>query len=179
MSARSPILTITVFAALSLSACDAISSSGDKAAEPASAAPPTQVAPLTPSGAPVMLTVADASEGDDGLQWAAGVVRLDPIPGESAKLFGTAGGDPAMNGLYTYIAFFRSPADGWAVYRIGDVLDYTVLSHARGRVDLDLHESTFDEVSGAIGSRHRKVIVQWTQGADGDAPTAVTITPAR
>ncbi|MBU1346933.1 MAG: hypothetical protein KKA16_08260 [Alphaproteobacteria bacterium] len=179
MSARSSILSIAVFAALSLSACDATSAPDGTAAEPASFAPPTQAASLTPSGAPETLTVADASEGDDGLQWAAGVVRVDPIPGESAKLFGTAGGDPAMNGLYTYIAFFHSPAEGWAVYRIGDFLDYTVLSHANGRVDLDVQESTYDEASGEIGDRRRKIIVQWTQGPNDQTPTAVTATPAR
>lgn len=179
MSARSSLLSISVVAALSLSACDAVSSSGDKAAEPASPAAPAQAAPLTASGAPTSLAVEDSSQADDGLQWAAGVVRVDQIPGESAKLFGTAGGDPAMNGLYTYIAFYLSPAEGWAVYKIGDFLDYTVLSNANGRVDLDVHESIMDEASGSIGDRHRKIIVQWTQGADDQAPTAVTVTPAQ
>lgn len=179
MSKRSMIVSTAVFAALSLSACDAISSSGQKASEPASPAAPTQAAPLTPSGAPVTLAAEQGSQSDDGLQWAAGVVRVDQIPGESAKLFGVAGGDPAMNGLNTYIAFFESPADGWSVYKIGDFLDYTVLSHANGRVDLDIHESTYDEASGNIGDRHRKIIVQWTQGADDPAPTTVTVTPAQ
>ena len=32
---------------------------------------------------------------------------------QGAKLFATAGGDPAVNGLYTYMAFFAGPADGW------------------------------------------------------------------
>lgn len=175
---RSSLLSIAVVAALSLSACDAMPST--KAAGTTTAegpAAPVQAAPLTASGAPIPLTVEDLSQADDGLQWAAGVVRIDQIPGESAKLFGTAGGDPAMNGLYTYIAFYLSPADGWAVYKIGDFLDYTVLSSANGRVDLDVHESTYDEAKGEIGSRHRKIIVQWTQGAEDAAPTAVTVTP--
>lgn len=186
MSTRSSLLSIACVAALSLSTmalsgCDAISNTGEKAAKAvegaASRDSTPQAAPLTPSGAPVALTAEAASHGEDGLQWAASVVRLDPIPGESAKLFGTAGGDPAMNGLYTYIAFYPSPAEGWVVYKIGDFLDYTVLSHANGRVDLDIHESTMDGASGNIGSRHRKVIVQWTQGAEDTAPTAVTVTP--
>lgn len=179
MSARSSVLGIAVVAALSLSACDATSSSGDKAAEPASPAAPTQTPPLTASGAPVTLTAEQGSQSDDGLQWAAGVVRVDQIPGESAKLFGVAGGDPAMNGLQTHIAFFDNPATGWIIYEIGDFLDYTVLSHANGRVDLDIHESTYDEASGNIGDRHRKIIVQWTQGANDVVPTAVTVTPAQ
>ncbi|WP_426035338.1 hypothetical protein [Brevundimonas sp. DC300-4] len=178
MSARSSVISITVAAALSLAACDATpavktTTTTEGPAEPA------QAAPLAPSGAPEPLTVADASEGDDGLQWAAAVVRVDEVPGENAKLFGTAGGDPAMNGLYTYIAFYLSPAEGWAVYRIGDFLDYTVLSSANGRVDLDVQESTMDEATGNIGDRHRKIIVQWTQAAEETAPTAVTVTPGQ
>lgn len=179
MSARSSVFSIFVVASLALSACDAISSSSEKAAEAVSETAATQAAPLTASGAPVTLVTEEGSQSDDGLQWAAGVARVDDIPGESAKLFGVAGGDPAMNGLNTYIAFFQNPADGWAVYRIGDFLDYTVLSHANGRVDLDIHESTYDEVKGEIGDRHRKIIVQWTQAADDVVPTAVTVTPAQ
>lgn len=177
MSARSSILSITVAAALSLAACDATPAVKTTMTEGPTA--PAQAAPLAPSGAPEPLAVADASEGDDGLQWAAGVVRIDPVPDQDAKLFGTAGGDPAMNGLYTYIAFYLSPAEGWAVYKIGDFLDYTVLSSATGRVDLDVHESTMDEATGNIGDRHRKIIVQWTPAAEEAAPTAVTVTPGQ
>ena len=181
MSMRSSLVCVSVVAALSLTACDAISNTGEKVAEGVEAAASgegaPQAAPLTPSGAPVTLTAEAASTSDDGLQWAASVVDLDPIPDQDAKLFGTAGGDPAMNGLYTYIAFFGSPADGWHVYKIGDFLDYTLLSSSPGRVDLDIHESTMDDATGNIGSRHRKVIVQWTAGEDGGPPASVTVTP--
>ena len=97
----------------------------------------------------------------------------------AAKLFGTAGGDPAMNGLYTHIAFFQDPAEGWRVFRIGDVLDYRVLSQRPGRVDLELEESTMDEATGRIGSRTRRVIIGWPIAADGSAPAEVTVTPAQ
>ena len=115
-------------------------------------------------------------------QWAASVVRLDPLKGQggaTVKLFGTAGGDPAMNGLYTHIAFFKSSAEGWAVFRIGDVLDYEILSEAPGRVDLKLEESMMDAATGQIGSRERRVIVAWTPGASEEPPAAITVTPAR
>ena len=177
MSARSSIVTITALA-LSLAACHAGPASKTTGTTAEAPDTPAGAAPLTPTGAPIPLA-AEQAQGEDGLQWAASVARVDQIPGESAKLFGVAGGDPAMNGLQTYIAFFENPADGWAVYEIGDFLDYTVLSHANGRVDLDIHESTLDGASGAIGDRHRRIIVQWTQGADDPAPTAVTVTPAR
>ena len=180
MALRTSVLSVSVLAALALAACDAQPSAKTSvAATTESPSTPAQAAPLTAAGAPVALTAEESSQDDDGLQWAASVVKTDDIPGESAKLFGVAGGDPAMNGLRTHIAFFDNPATGWVIYEIGDFLDYTVLSHANGRVDLDIHESTYDEASGTIGDRHRKIIVQWTQGANDVVPTAVTLAPAQ
>ena len=73
-------------------------------------APVTSAQPLVAAGPAAPLT----AERDENLQWAASVVDLFPIEDQGAKLFGTAGGDPAMNGLYTHVAFFAGPADGWA-----------------------------------------------------------------
>lgn len=145
------------------------------APSPAPASAPV-VAPLSAAGSPESI----ASDPQPELQMAAGVVRLDMLKGQAdhtVKLFGTAGGDPAMNGLYTYIAFYESPAEGWRVFRLGDFLDYTVLSEAPGRVDLELHESVMQESTGDISSRRRRVIVSWTATAD-TVPTAVVVTPA-
>lgn len=136
------------------------------------------VEPLKPTGAPAVLAV----DTEANLQWSASVVKLDALKDQgdlAVKLFGTAGGDPAMNGLYTYVAFFVSPAEGWAVFKIGDFLDYTVLDEAPGHVDLEIEESVMDEASGQISSRKRRVIVGWTAGADGAAPAAVTVTSAQ
>jgi len=136
------------------------------------------VEPLMPMGAPAPLAV----ETDANLQWSAGVVNLDELQdqgSQTVKVFGTAGGDPAMNGLYTYVAFFVSPAEGWAVFKVGDFLDYTVLDEAPGHVDLEIEESVMDQGSGRIGSRKRKIIVGWVTGADGTAPASVSVTPAQ
>jgi len=135
-------------------------------------------APLTASGPAATIQ----PDTDEGQQWAASVVELTPLTRQgdrTVKLFGTAGGDPAMNGLYTHVAFFDSPAEGWRVFRIGDFLDYRVLSDAPGRVDLEIDESTMDEASGNIGSRTRRVIVGWAVATDGAAPATVTVTPAQ
>lgn len=165
----------TATLSLCLASCNVAFSPPGKTDDQSSSAETSSNAPLTAAGAPTPLA---AERGEDGVQWAASVTRLDPVPGESAKLFGTAGGDPAMNGLYTYIAFFPSAAEGWQVYKIGDFLDYTVLSHAKERVDLEIDESTMDQATGTIGSHKRRIIVQWTQGANDPAPTSVTVTPA-
>lgn len=165
------IATTALAAILSIAACDNIPgvtvSSSTTVTE--------KSAPLTASAPPIALTETPAT--DDRAQSAASVVRVDPVADGEAKLFGTAGGDPAMNGLQTWIAFPSSPAGGWTLYSIGDVLDYTVLSSSTGRVDLELKESTMDAASGEIGSATRKVIVSWTPVEEAP-PTGVTLAPA-
>ena len=172
---------VTFLAALlGLTACDAQVESR-KAVVPAA----EQAAPATPAAAPLTASGPAATvqpDADEGQQWAAAVVELDPLTRQgdrTVKLFGTAGGDPAMNGLYTHVAFFDSPAEGWRVFRIGDFLDYRVLSEAPGRVDLEIDESTMDEATGNIGSRTRRVIIGWALATDGSAPATVTVTPAQ
>ena len=170
-----PVTFLTVL--LGLAACDAQVESR-KAALPAEQAVPAPAAPLIASG-PAVIVQPDA---DEGQQWAASVVELTPLSRQgdrTVKLFGTAGGDPAMNGLYTHVAFFDSPAEGWRVFRIGDFLDYRVLSESAGRVDLEIDESTMDEATGTIGSRTRRIIVGWALAADGSVPATVTIAPAQ
>ena len=163
-------------ALLGLAACDAQVESR-RAALPTEQTAPA-AAPLTAAG-PAATVQPDTEEGN---QWAAAVVELTPLTRQgdrTVKLFGTAGGDPAMNGLYTHVAFFDSPAEGWRVFRIGDVLDYRVLSEAPGRVDLEISESVMDEASGNIGSRTRRIIVGWAVAPDGSVPATVTVTPAQ
>ena len=138
-----------------------------------------------PASAPVLVASGPAQalapDPEDDLQMAAAVVELDELSQQgdlTAKLFGTAGGDPAMNGLYTYIAFFDSVPEGWRIFRLGDFLDYRILSEVPGRVDLEIDESTLDADTGVIGQRTRRVIVTWTAGPDATAPAAVSVAPA-
>ena len=167
---------VFVCSLLALSACDAQVESRREAVEGREGgSAPEQVAALTPSGAGQALAPETASD----LQIAASVVELTPLEGQNAKLFGTAGGDPAMNGLYVHIAFFIAPAEGWRVFRIGDFLDYRLLSEAPGRIDLEIDESVLDAATGQIGSRKRRIIVGWALPTDGSVPATVTVTPAR
>jgi len=172
-----PLLFLT--ALVGLAACDTGVESRKEAVPPAEQpAPAAAVAPLAAAGPAAVLT----PQTDAALQQAAAVVKLDALSAQgpmAVKLFGTAGGDPAMNGLYTHVAFFQGPAEGWRVFRIGDVLEYRVLSERAGRVDLELRESVLDEATSTIGSRTRRVIVGWAIAADGAAPAEVTVTPAQ
>ncbi len=178
---KHPILFVTALAALA--ACDSGTESR-KTAVPAAETPlpapqsAPSVTPLVAAGPAA--TVQPSTEMN--IQYAASVVQLDPLAkqgGSAVKLFGTSGGDPAMNGLYTDIAFFQSSSEGWAVFRIGDFLDYRVLSEASGRVDLQISESVMDEATGQISRRERRLIVAWTPGADEAPPATITVTPAR
>ena len=167
-----------LFAVLALAACDAGVESRDPVL-PAEQPPSSpRAAPLTAAG-PAAILQPDA---DPNQQWAASVVRLEALENQgdrTVKVFGTAGGDPAMYGLYTHVAFFESPAEGWRVFRIGDFLDYRLLSEAPGRIDLEIDESVLDAATGQIGSRKRRIIVGWALPTDGSVPATVTVTPAR
>ena len=166
---------VFVCSLLALSACDAqVESRREIPESRQGGSAPEQTTPLTASGAPQTL----APESDAMLQTAASVVELTPLEGQNAKLFGTAGGDPAMNGLYVHIAFYIDAAEGWRVFRLGDFLDYRVLRVAPGVVDLELTESVMDSATQQIGSQKRRMIVGWTAGENGAAPTAVTVTPS-
>lgn len=162
---------------LGLAACDAQVETRKTAlpAEQAAPAPAAAAPPLTPAGPGVTISSAAGAE----LQQAASVVQLDPLLERNGKLFGTAGGDPAMNGLQTWIAFFHSPAEGWTVFPLGDFLAYRVLSSTEGRVDLEITESRMDPATGQIGSATRKIIVTYGPGPDGSPPRGVMVTPAR
>ena len=166
-------ILILAAASLALSACSFVAGPSD------AQMPPPATTILTASGAPD--SVQPVTDDSGGVQWAASVVRVDFLQNQGGsagvKLFGLAGGDPAMNGLYTYIAFYQSPADGWRVFQLGDFLEYRIISDAPGRVNLEI----FDHTMGAddvIRDSVRYAIVTWTPGADGAAPETVSITPA-
>jgi len=171
-----------------LAGCDRLSAAWDGFNNPGPSArpsaPPTSDASPAPGGSLVEAgqAVVLQPETDDALQTAAAVVALDYLPDQgdlTAKMFGTAGGDPAMNGLYTYVAFFQSPAEGWRVFRIGDYLEYQIQAVSAGRVELRLEESVMDQATGEIGSRQTAVILNFSPGPDGEVPATVTLTPAR
>jgi hypothetical protein len=121
-------------------------------------------------------------DADEELQWAAAVVELDMLRNQgdaTVKLFGTAGGDPAMNGLYTYLAFFESTGHGWRVFRLGDYLDYRIVSERRGRVLLEISESIMDASTGRISTARRRLLVSWSAAAAGEPPASVNVAAVR
>ena len=179
-----PVALIAVCAAVALAGCEAPRDESVRDTPPERAAPAMPPAPAStqephfiPSGPTQPLEAAT----DQPLQWAASVVAIDELPaqpGATVKLFGVAGGDPAMNGLQTFIAFYIDPAEGWRVFQVGDFLSYRVVGEAPGRVDLEIDESMMDAETGEIGERSRRLILSWT-APEGEAPDAVAAAEAR
>lgn len=101
----------------------------------------------------------------------------DGISDLSVHLYGTVGGDPAINGVYTYIAFFQSPAEGHRVFRIGDFNTFQVVGERKGDITLAITENTVNG-DGEIGVRNRRLRVSWTPGADGTPPATIHVTAA-
>lgn len=117
---------------------------------------------------------------DENLQWAASVVQINVVPNQGdlgVKLFGLAGGDPAMNGLQTYLGFYDNPGDGWVIFQIGDFLDYRILSATRGRINVQARENYMS--GDAIATRVRHFTLRWTPGRNDAPPAAVTMTRLR
>lgn len=180
------LLVVTSVAALTLSGCDrldaawkAFENPNGSAGQPAPAEPaaPAPTTPLTPTGHGLPVKAQPEAE----LQYPASVVEVHPlaeITGMDGKIFGTAGGDPAMNGLQTYIAFYRSPAEGWWIYQIGDFLSFRILNQSRGQVDLEVQESVMNEATGEIGSRTRRIIVAFVVEPAEEHPVNVRFQPA-
>ena len=114
---------------------------------------------------------------EDHLQWAASVMRVHPMEAQNAKVFAVSGGDPAVNGLVTYLGLFAGPAEGWRVYPIGDFEDWSVSEEAPGHVVLEVRESRAG-AAGDIVTEDRRLIVEFRMGEDA-ASDRVTVTPAR
>lgn len=160
-------------AALALAACQP---AAEKPAEPAAPAPEAAqpaaaVTPATPSGP--AHTVLAAPDSED-LSGAASVTDIHFVKDADVKLFSTAGGDPAINGLYTYLAIF-TPPEGWTrIFMIGDFNSWDVVEESPTRVVLKVSRSWVEQETGDIKTTEEKLILDVPQ----DATAPLTVTPA-
>lgn len=164
----------TVFAAaFALAACQPATQEAAKPAEPAAqaAAPAPAAEPAKPSGPPRMVA---AETVTDDLSGAAAVTDIHFVEDADVKLFSTAGGDPAINGLYTYLALFTAP-EGWTrIYMIGDFNSWDVIEESPTRVVLKVSRSWIEEGTGDVKTAEEKLILDVPQ----DEKTPLTVTPA-
>jgi hypothetical protein len=117
-----------------------------------------------------------AVAGDD-MQEAAAVSQLHSMPEQNAKIFSVSGGDPAVNGLVTYLGLFEGPAEGWRVFPVGDFERWEVSETRSGSVVLTVRESGADG-QGGIVTRSRRLIVGFAPVGRAH-PATITVTPAR
>lgn len=162
--------TAILAAALALAACQPAAEEPAKPAEPAAAetAPPPAPEPARLSGPPKSI------EAEDDEMPEASVTDVHPIKDADFKIFSTAGGDPAINGLYTYLAAYTQP-DGWTrVYMLGDFNSWDVLEESATRVVLKISRSWVEEGTGDIKTAEEKLIIDLPATPE----TPVTVTPA-
>jgi hypothetical protein len=143
-------------------------------AAPVAKAPTPKLIPAR--GAPQSLSPA---VNDESARYGASIEQFNPIPNQPAsgpaRMFGMAGGDPAMNGLYTFLAF--NGEDGPVAFLIGNINRYSILAASPGRIDLEIRENG-QRADGTITNVTRRVIVTWIIPAGAFAPARITITPA-
>ena len=114
------------------------------------------------------------AEDNEAARQAAAVTQVHPLETQDARLFSTAGGDPAINGLVTWLGLFQGPAEGWRVFRIGDFESWRVIDEGEGRVVLEVAESSLNPDTGLAMTRRKRVIVRFNP----DSPQNITVTPA-
>lgn len=158
--------------ALALAACQPAAqevAAPTPAAAPAAAVPAPAPLALKPSGPP--RTIPAESEQSDAA-WVTDVRMIEGADG--AKVFSTAGGDPAINGLYTYLALYTAP-EGWTrVFQIGDFNSWEVVEESAERFTLKVSRSWVEEGSGDIKTVEEHLIVT-LPAADA---TTLEVTPA-
>lgn len=155
--------------ALALAACEPAGTPAPEAAQTAPAAPSeTPAPPAQPSG-PARTVEAESEPSD-----AAWVTDVHHVKDADVKIFSTAGGDPAINGLYTYLAVY-TPPEGWTrVFMVGDFNAWEVAEESPTRVVLKVSRSWIEEETGDVKTAEEKLILDVP--ASEDAP--LTVTPA-
>jgi hypothetical protein len=158
---------LAVTAALALAACQPAAEDLARPVDPA-AAPVAAVEPARPSGP------AKNIEAEDDHMPEAWVTDVHHIKDADFKIFSTAGGDPAINGLYTYLAAYTQP-DGWTrVYMLGDFNSWEVVEESPTRVVLKVSRSWIEEGTGDVKTAEEKLIVDLPATPE----TPVKVTPA-
>jgi hypothetical protein len=163
-------MRLIALAALALGACQPVAPQAAAPAAPAAESPAAPVPlALKPSGPPRTV------QAEAGPMDAAYVTDVRTIEGaDGAKIFSTAGGDPAINGLYTYLALFTAP-EGWTrVFQIGDFNSWEVVGESAERVTLKVSRSWIEEGSGDVKTAEEYLIVTLPDEQAG----TVDVTPA-
>jgi hypothetical protein len=145
--------------------------------------PPAAKAPEAPAvaEAPAPAAVILAADGPAGTQASVPNMEREASVGDvffmkenEAKIFTTVGGDPAINGLYTYLAVIGEEQE-YTVYQLGDFNDVKVVSEKPGEIGLKISKSEVEQASGDIKTADHYLLITVPKPGD----KTVTITPAK
>ena len=160
---------------LVVTGCEQPAQSSEKASAPT--LPPRSgqpaMRPVVPTGPVQSIPALSATE----LQEAAAVSQLRSLPEQSAKVFSISGGDPAVNGLVTYLGLYISSAEGWRVYAIGDFAEWRLTEASKGRLVLTVRQETAGP-DGDIQARDFRVVVAFDWNLQTPPPT-ISVTEGR
>lgn len=136
----------------------------------------TAPTPMTVTRAPTRPTTPGQTMpavAPEDMQEAASVSQFHAMPRLNAKVFSVSGGDPAVNGLVTYLGLFAGPADGWRVYPLGDFAAWKVVEAGQGRIVVETREEAADADGGLVKrTGHVHVGYDWHGGAP---PNAISV----
>lgn len=135
-------------------------------------AAPAFAAPEGPTTAPEKITA--IGEEQPGA-WVTDVKWIESAE-HGAKIYSTAGGDPAINGLYTYLAIpTDEPGGGWNVFQIGDFNEWKIVEEKKDHIVLAVSRSWVDQASGDIKTVEEKLSVPLV----GPEAKEITVTPVK
>lgn len=135
-------------------------------------AAPALAAPEGPTTAPEKIA---ALTEDQPAAYVNDVKWIDSAE-MGAKIYSTAGGDPAINGLYTYLAIpGEMTGDGWKVFQIGDFNEWKILQQEKDYIILQVSRSWVDQASGDIKTVEEKLSVPLV----GPDANEITVTPVK
>jgi len=162
---------LSFVAALALVAC------GPKAAPVKEAAPAPQSAaqpgPSDPAAKLAAATIPLETQDFDKELSVDQVVAIEA----GGKIFSTVGGDPAINGVYTFLAIPVEATDGpelsWKVFKIGDFNSWSLLEQDKTRVVLKVSHSIYDNAAGEVRTAEQRIAV----ALPGPDAKSVSITP--
>jgi hypothetical protein len=135
---------------------------------------------IAAAGQAAAQTIRPDTDNSENLEYAASVAQVNTVPnqpGNSVRMFALAGGDPAVNGFQTYLAFYADLDVGWITFRVGDFLGYSILSATAGRVTVQVRENYMN--GDEVATRVRRFTLRWTIGPDDAPPATVTMARAR
>lgn len=120
----------------------------------------------------VFATTIPATKEEQPNTWSM-VDAVKPVLGKTnyTKIFSVSGGDCAMNGSHVYLAVYASPQDGFKVFEIANVRNWTLNTNKKlnnaNTVEINLTFDTMD-ADGNVKALKKSVVINMKQALTAD-----------